>query len=182
MNIIMIMGSPHRDGTSACLVDNFIEGALSKGHVIKKMETAFLDIHPCIGCEFCRSHNDQCVFKDDMGNWIDQILQADLLVFVTPLYYFGMSAQIKSVIDRFFAMNEKLQKMHKKTMMIATCADEEAWAKDALVLHYETLCRYMHFENKGILFADSVYDREDIEKTDYPSLAYALGLSIEKAA
>ena len=177
MKIVMITGSPHVKGTSALLVERFIAGAETKGHQIEKMEAAFLNIHPCTACEYCKTSNT-CVFQDDMGLWNERILNADLLVFVTPLYYFGMSTQIKAVIDRFYANNEALQDKHIKTMLLATCADEEAWAKDALLLHYQTLCRYMNFHNQGVLFADSVYHRQDIEKTNYPEKAYALGASI----
>lgn len=178
MNILMITGSPHKKGTSALLADQFCQGAQEQGHCVKRTDAAFMQIHPCTACEYCRSHNGNCIVQDDMDTLMDLIIQADVLVFVTPLYYFGMSAQLKTVIDRLYAKNASLQEIRKQTILLATCADEEAWARDALVLHYQSICKYMNFDNRGILFAHGVYYRKDIEQTDFPKQAYMLGKSI----
>lgn len=91
MKIVILTGSPHKNGTSNTLVDEFIKGASEKGHLIKRYDTAFLDIHPCIGCDHC-GMNGTCAFNDDMIEILDTILASDLIVFATPIYYFGFSA------------------------------------------------------------------------------------------
>lgn len=69
MKIVVLTGSPHKNGTSNTLVNEFIRGAEENGHIIKRFDTPFLDIHPCIGCDHC-GMNGPCVFNDDMPKMI----------------------------------------------------------------------------------------------------------------
>ena len=103
MHILVITGSPHKRGTSALLVDAFLEGATAAGHQVERFDSAFAAVAPCKACDFCRSHGEQCTQKDDMEALWPKLLQADLVVLATPLYYFGFSAQLKAVLDRFYA-------------------------------------------------------------------------------
>ncbi len=100
MNILVIESSPHKKGSSNLLAEHFIEGAEEAGHQITVFDAAHASLHPCLGCDAC-GMSGPCCQKDDMSGLREQILQADMLVFVTPLYYFGMSTQLKTVIDRF---------------------------------------------------------------------------------
>ena len=95
-----------------------------------------------------------------------------------PVYYFGMSAQIKAAIDRFYAFNDRLLEMKKKAVLLSACGDEEDWVTEALDKHFEVLCRYLNWEPVAALFAKGVYERADIEKSDYPEKAEKLGESI----
>lgn len=175
MKILIITGSPHRKGTSALMVEKFIEGAESAGHQIVQFQAAFKNVKPCMACNYCRNNDGQCVQKDDMEELKPQILSADMIVFATPLYYFGMTAQIKKVIDRFFAFNTELRSTPKKAALLATCGDKDTWAMDALVSHYETVCRYLKWEDTGKVLAFGVYERGDIEKSEYLEMAKAFG-------
>ena len=112
-----------------------------------------------------------------MNNLNGELLAADLVVFVTPLYYFGMSAQLKTVIDRFYANNAKLMG-HKKAMLMATAHDPEDRTMQALSAHYKTILRYLNWENIGMILAVGCGQRSDIERTDFPAQAYRLGLSL----
>lgn len=101
MHIVVITGSPHRNGTTAALADAFIEGAREAGHDIFRFDAAKEKIAPCLACEHCRTKG-RCIHDDGMQELLPVLEQAEMVVFVTPLYYFGMSAQLKSVVDRFF--------------------------------------------------------------------------------
>ena len=153
MNILVINGSPHVKGTSALLMDEFIRGAQEKGHEIHVFHAAREDVHPCIACDTCRKTDNGCVFKDGMEKLNPMLEDAELVVFVTPLYYFGMSAQIKAVFDRFYANN-------------------------TLKHHFEDAFRYMRWTCIGSVYALGMYVREDIEQSDYPKEAYELGRSL----
>ena len=109
----------------------------------------------------------------------DKVITADLIVFVTPLYYFGMSAQLKKVIDRFYAINDLLRSKLKKVILLATCAEKESWAMDALVAHFKAICRYFQWEEAGKILAFGMSERKDIEASEYPAMAYALGKYIQ---
>lgn len=176
MKIAVITGSPHREGTSALLADKFIEGAKTVGHDVFRFNAAFEDVHPCIGCDRC-GMNGPCIYKDSMEKLNPELLAADLVAFVTPLYYYGMSAQIKTVIDRFYANNSRLH-VSKKAILMATAYNSSDWTFNALTEHYKTLVRYMGWEDAGMVMAYGCGSRSAIERTDFPNQAYKLGANL----
>lgn len=178
MKIVMITGSPHKKGTSALLASEFTKGAISIGHQIVRFDAAFERINPCLACDMCQENKGICIWDDTASKIGEAILESDLVVIVTPLYYFGMSAQIKSVFDRFYAINDKLLSSPKKSILLATGGDDFDWAMDALEVHYKSICRYLNWEIIDILLAKGVYQRGDIEKTDYPQRAREIGKSL----
>lgn len=176
MKLTVITGSPHQNGTSALLADKFIEGATAAGHDVFRFNSAFEEVHPCIGCDRCRM-NGPCVYQDSMEKLNPELLASNLVAFVTPLYYYSMSAQLKTVIDRFYANNSSLH-VSKKAILMATAYNSSDWTFDALTDHYQTLLRYMGWENVGIVLARGCGTRSNIERTDFPNHAYQLGLKI----
>lgn len=178
MKILILNGSPHKKGTSALLISEFKRGAEENGHQVTIFDTASETIHPCIACDHCRTSSSGCVFQDGMETLNPMLMDADLVVFSTPLYYFGMSAQIKAVIDRLYANNQKFRDLQKKAILLATCGDTDSWAMDALKHHYETVCHYLGWEDCGSLLGIGMYTRDDIENSTYPEKAYEFGKSI----
>lgn len=178
MKILILNGSPHKKGTTALMISEFKCGAEENGHTVTVFHTAEENIHACTACDHCRTSDSGCVFKDGMDKLNPLLMDADLVVFSTPLYYFGMSAQIKTVIDRFYANNQVLREHKKKAVLLAACGDTDDWAMDALKLHYEAVCHYLHWENAGILLGIGMYTRDDIEHSSYPEKAYELGKSL----
>lgn len=177
MKITVLTGSPHKNGTSNTLVDEFIRGLKENNHEVKRFDTAFLKVHPCIGCDYC-GMNGPCVFNDDMPNILNSILDSDMIVFATPVYYFGFSSQIKSAIDRFYSRNGQIQSKHLKSVFIAT-----AWNNDDVVMsgikkHIDILIDYLNLENVGMILAKGYgYTGASTEKY-YKEKAYNLGKSI----
>ena len=175
MKIVVITGSPHKNGTSNLLAEEFIKGAKEKGHEIYRFDSAFKKVLPCIGCEKCECGKNQCIFKDDMIGLYPKIIEADIIVYSTPLYYHSFSAQIKAVIDRYHGIDNLICGVPKKAVLMVTAANPNAWVTDGIVLTYKTDLRYLNWDNCGIITAYNCYNREDIEKTDYPKQAYELG-------
>lgn len=178
MKVLILTGSPHPQGTTALLADEFMAGAKGAGHEVVRFDTAKLDIHPCLGCSHCRNNEGRCVYDDDMNQIFPHLLAADVVVLVTPLYYFGMTAQLKRVIDRYFSVNPILRNTPKQLYLLAACGDKEEWAMDALVLHYRTLCRYLQWREAGMVLAIGAYTRKDAENTNYPLMARNLGAGL----
>ena len=176
MKIAVITGSPHKAGTSALLADKFIEGAEAKGHEVFRFNAAFKDIHACTGCNACEM-DGPCIFKDDIERELmPQFLAADLIVLVTPLYYYDMSAQLKTVIDR---MHGRLRRFDgKKSILMATAWNSSGWTFDALVDHYQSLVEFMHWQDMGMVLGYGCGTRRMIEATDFPEQAKRLGMSI----
>lgn len=149
MNIIILQGSPNRDGSTALMADEFARGARSAGHAVERVDVAALDIAPCTGCVACGYGARSCVQEDDMGPLIEKILAADVLVLATPLYYYGMTAQLKAVIDRFCSVNSDISARRLGAVLLTVAWNADGWTFDALEAHYETLCRYLSMRDLG---------------------------------
>jgi len=175
MKVTVITSSPRKRGTTSVLVEEFIRGAKEAGHDIFRFDAAFEKLAPCMACNFCRTNNAQCAQKDSMEKLNPELLGADCIVFITPLYYFGMSAQLKLTMDRFYANSPALKGNGKKTMLLAAAHDDEDWAIQPLADHYKTIVRYMNWDDRGILLATGCGSRSDIEKTDFPARAFKMG-------
>ena len=176
MKIFVITGSPRRNGNSNTLVDNFIKGAEEAGHSVVRFDSAFKNVHPCVACNKC-GMNGQCVFKDDFEFVKNNIVDADAVVFATPMYYFGISAQIKAVIDRFYAINGQIH-IPKKAVLILTYADTSSKEAQPIISHYETLLNYLGWSDAGKVIASGVWTEGSINNTQYPKQAYELGKNI----
>jgi multimeric flavodoxin WrbA len=178
MKVTVITGSPHKKGTSALLADKFIEGAKEEGHEVFRFDAAFENVKPCLACDYCSSHDSECVHKDSISKLSDKLLTTDLVVFVTPVYYYGMSAQIKAVIDRFHATNAKLAG-NKKAMLLATSYGSDDGTMEALEKMYESMLGFLNWEDAGKILATGCPVREIIEQTNFPNQAYELGKFIQ---
>ncbi len=177
MKVVVITGSAHKRGTSALLAEKFIEGAREAGHEVFRFDAAFKKVHPCIGCDVCNDKGGGCVHKDDMTELNPHIIGADAIAFVSPVYYYNINAQIKTVIDRFYANNAALQG-RKKAVLMVSMADDTMESAEGPKAFFKNFCNYMEWEHAGFLAAASCWKREDIERTDYPQRARELGRSL----
>ncbi len=178
MQVLVLTGSPHPKGTTACLADAFSEGAAATGHDVVRFDTAQLTVRPCLGCEHCNRHGGVCVHEDDMRLIEPALFCADVIAFVTPLYYFDMTAQLKCVVDRMYAPNEKLRKLTKRVLLIAAGADTEEWIMNGVAAHMDAVCRYMHWELADTLLVYGAAARKDVENTKYETAARELGRAL----
>lgn len=103
------------------------------------------------------------------------ILDADMLVFATPLYYYGMSAQLKTVIDRFCSFNSSIQRRHMKSALLAVAWNSDDWTFEALVSHYKTLMRYLHLKDMGMVLGYGCGTPAMTQHSEYLQQAYNLG-------
>ncbi len=178
MKITVITSSAHRNGTSSMMADEFIRGAKEVGHEIFRFDAAFKNIHPCIGCAKCQTGEGTCVFKDDMQELNPHLLDADLIVLVSPIYYFNLNGQMKATIDRFFANNGTLYNMTKKIALITTMADP-TFASDAANKSVELIADLYKWEVAGIINAENSGDVDSLTKTDFLKKAYQFGMNIQ---
>lgn len=176
MKILVLTGSPRKNGNSNTLVDNFIKGAEEKGHNVVRFDSAFKNVHSCTACDHCGMDGD-CVFKDDFEFVKENIVDADMVVFATPMYYFGISAQLKAVIDRFYSINGKIH-TPKKSALIMTYADTREAEAEPIKKHYEVLLNYLGWTSVGEIIASGVWLAGSIKQTKYPQLAYELGKNL----
>ena len=177
MKIAVLKGSPNINGSSNMLAEKFIEGALESGHEIIEIDAAHADISPCIGCVHC-GYEGNCVLNDDMDDFRQQILSSDMLVFVTPLYYYGMSAQLKTLIDRFCSRHFSIQQRNFKSALLTVAYNSDDWTFDALEAHYDTLVRYLNLNDCGRVLGYGCGTPSMTKSSKYLRDAYELGKSL----
>lgn len=177
MKIVVLESSPHKKGSSNTLAGEFIRGAKESGHRIQVLDVAQMDMHPCIGCSRCGMDGD-CVHRDDNTVIRDALLSADMAVFVTPIYYFSVSAQLKMVIDRFYSYTMKLSGRHLKTALITAAWDSNDDVMPCTKSYYEKLCRYMNFSDQGMVLGTGCGSPAMTRSSRHMQDAYALGKSL----
>lgn len=101
--IVVITGSPRKNGNSAAMADAFIQAAEARGHAVTRFDAALKQVGGCRACETCFKTGKACSLDDDFNTVAPAILEADAVVFVTPVYWYSIPAQIKGVIDRLYS-------------------------------------------------------------------------------
>lgn len=173
MDIVVITGSPQKRGNSNLLADAFVRGAEEAGHAVFRFDAGSADVHPCTGCNSC-GMDGPCVFDDDFSRLRDRVIGADMVVLATPMYYFGFSAQLKAVIDRFYAINGRIH-VRKRAALIMTYANSAERNARPIHAHYEELLSYLGWEDAGRIIASGVWPEGAVRGTEHPRLAYELG-------
>ena len=177
MKIVVLTGSPRKNGNSAYLAEQFIKGVEEQGHEIFRFDCAFKQVEPCRACNHC-GMNGTCIFNDDFLELRPKMVEADMVVFATPMYYFGISAQMKRVIDRFYAINGQIKGARKKAAFLMTYADTARKEAEPMLLHYHTLMEYLGWTSVGEVVASGVWTAGSVKGTDYPQQAYQLGKNL----
>ena len=177
MNIVLLTGSAHRSGTTAALAREFQRGAEDAGHEVFRFDAAFREVHPCIGCDKCRREGVCTFVSDDMKTLNPHLLAAEAVAFVSPIYYFDLSAQLKAVIDRFYANDDALHG-GKRALLLTAMADEDLGAAEGADTTFRSICAYLQWENAGILNAASASTAEDLTEEDLRR-AYDLGKTLK---
>ena len=183
MKILVLTGSPHKNGTSFHLTKKFIEGAANAGHEVKRYDAAFLNLQGCLGCKYCRTHDNMCVRNDIMDEINKEVLAADMIVFSTPLFFFGMSAQLKTLIDRFYAILKDLQKkkennIQKKYMILTTCSDQEETTLSALLQSFKALGNNLGWTEGTHVLAQGYNKEHEIVDSIHAKQAYNIGKNL----
>ena len=180
-NILVLTGSPRRNGNSDRMADAFIKGAISVGHEVIKFEASRKDIDGCKACKTCWSKGKPCSFQDDFDELAPLLEAADVIVFSTPLYWFSFSSQIKAAIDKMYAYmgkNCKRPLKIKESLLLVCGADEGMKIFDGIIATYREIAHYMKWEDKGVLAVPKVNEKGDIEATDALVKAEEYGKSL----
>lgn len=181
MKIIVLTGSPRKNGNSDILATQFIRGVEENHQEVIRFDAAFKQVHPCVACNTCRMKGGPCVFQDDFAQISQEIIAADMVVFASPIYYFGISAQLKAVIDRFYSINEQICKP-KQAVLLLTYADDTRETAEPIISHYQAMLKYLRWQDVGQVLASGVWDAGDINDTLFPEQAYELGKNLTQSA
>ena len=154
MNILVLNGSPRPKGHTRQMVDAFTEGAISAGHQVNVVNVCQKNIKVCIACEYCHTKgHGTCVQKDDMQEVYSFLKEADMLVLASPIYYHGISGQLKCTIDRFYSVAYPAKPPRlKKIAMFLSSGDADMY--DGTMFSFEgDFLGYLKLENMGVFTA-----------------------------
>ncbi len=175
--VLILAGSPRKDGNSEMLCDEFARGAQESGHEVRKIRVADRKIAPCRGCYYCTEHGGQCIYQDDMGEVMEAIIAADVLVLASPVYFYSISAQLKAVIDRTVA--RWLEVRDKEFYYIATCAEEEEEALATTLACFRGYADCVEGAREmGVITCTGVYAAGEVKGKDAMARAYEAGKQV----
>lgn len=179
-NILVLTGSPRIGGNSDRLADAFIEGAKAGGHTTAKFRAGTRQIGGCMACETCWKTGRACSIQDDFADLEPMLEQADVVVFASPLYFFGLPAQLKACIDKLYAYRPVRTKkeLHIDRAFLLMTAADEAFAYEGVIKTFDILLDYLEWQNAGMLLVPSVSAKGDIAKTDALEKAEAMGKNL----
>ena len=172
-SIVVLSGSPRKGANSDTLVSAFVEGAESAGKSVVVFRTADMDIGGCLGCGHCIDEPGVCVQKDDMTQILDAIKASDTFVLASPVYFWGVTAQLKMAIDRTYALL-RTKTTIKRAAMLLTCGSRAGVAPQM----FETMCERSGWENAGIIVEAGLREPDAIKGRDVLEKARALGREI----
>ena len=173
--IVVITGSPRKNGNRFTMTEAFIQAAEAKGHQITRFDAAMRKVGGCRACETCFKTGKACSFDDDFNLVAPAILEADAVVFTMPVYWYSIPAQIKGVIDRLFSFVVGGRDIAgKECAVIACCEEEDMSVLDGVRIPLERSAALMKWQMVGAVLVPGVLNVGDIEKTDGCRQAAAL--------
>lgn len=165
--IVVITGSPRKNGNSFAMTDAFIKAAEAKGHTVTRFDAAMMKIGGCRACETCYKTGKACSFDDDFNMIAPAILEADVLVFTMPVYWYSIPAQIKAVIDRIYSMVVGGKDISgKECALIACCEEDDLSVLDGVRIPMERSAALNKWKMVGEVLVPGVLNPGDVEKTD----------------
>lgn len=163
MNILVVTGSPRKNGNTEIMADAFAEAVKKKGHEVTVKKLSSLKVNPCLDCKYCFTHDGVCVQKDDMNSILRDLDKADLLVIASPIYWFDISAQTKCFIDRMYAFGKKGFHINSIAMLLDSGADG---VYDAAEAQIKAISSYLKWELKGIIKVPNMTEKGSISTSE----------------
>lgn len=174
--VIILSASPRKGGNSDTLCDQFMLGVKEAGHQVEKIHVHQKKIGYCMACYGCKK-TGKCIQKDDMDGILDKMIQADVIVLSTPVYFYSMDGQLKTLIDRTLPRYTEIN--NKDFYFIATAADEKSEMERTIdsMRGFSDCCP--DSQVKGIIYGSGVWQRGEIQGHKALLEAYEMGKNIE---
>ena len=164
MKVLGVQGSPHRNGNTHILVEKVLEGARKAGASTEMLQLGDLTIHECDGCHACWQ-GDECPKDDDMNGIYPRLVESDVIIFGTPVYWYGPTALMKAFLDRFVYFNcpENRAKIRGKQAVLAVPFEEnDLDAAAPLVAMFEKSLAYLEMPLTAKLIVPGVGKKGEI--------------------
>lgn len=176
-SILILSSSPRRGGNSDTLSDEFLRGASDAGHTVEKIFLRDKTINYCTGCSTCSLQGKSCPQKDDMPEILDKMIAADIIVMATPVYFYTMSAQMKTLIDRCCGLYTQMTS--KKFYFIVTAAENDQEKMERTIDTFQGFLDCLEDATiKGVVYGLGVWHTGEINSTSTMQQAYKMGNQI----
>ena len=175
--VLILSSSPRRNGNSELLCEQFMQGAQKAGHSVEKIFLKNMRINYCTGCGSCYNNANPCPQKDDMGVILTKMIDTDVIVMATPVYFYTMSAQMKTVIDRTCSRYTEIN--NKEFYFIIAAAENNKQDMERTIEGFRgfTYCLEGAVE-KGVIYGTGAWKVGDIKQSPAMEEAYEMGKSI----
>ncbi len=175
--VLILSGSPRKNGNSDLLCDEFMKGALESGHQVEKIRVDEKNIGYCRGCYACAKSGGVCAVKDDMAEVLQKMIDCDVMVLASPVYFYSVDAQLKAVIDRSVARWTEVK--NKEFYYIVTAADSELEAAETTINCFRGYADCVEgAKEKGIVYGMGTYEKGEVVGTKAMTEAYEMGKNI----
>jgi len=175
--VLIISASPRRHGNSDILCDQFMQGAQESGHEVEKVFLRDKKIKYCTGCYICEKTKGICAYKDDMPELLQKMIDADVLVLSTPVYFYCMNAQLKTVIDRTVARYTEIR--DKDAYLIATAGEDGMKAMEGTITSFRGFLDCLeNVKEAGLILGHKVHQLGEITENPAMQQAYEAGQNI----
>lgn len=175
--VLLLSASPRKGGNSDLLCDAFMRGAMESGNETEKIRIAEKRIGFCNACYYCRRHGGICAQKDDMAELLQKMIDADVLVLSSPVYFYSIDAQLKAVIDRTLARWTEVK--NKEFYYIVTCADGEKTSQETTLACFRGYADCVEgAKEKGVIYGTGVYQPGEIKDSPALQEAYKMGKAV----
>lgn len=175
MNITILNGSPRAGGNTEIMAEDFKRGAAEAGHEVTLINLAGRKIAGCLGCQYCFTHDGECVQKDDMAAVLQVIDKTDLLVFASPVYWFDITAQLKCAIDRMYARGMIGFNFTKTALLLDSGSDG---VYDAALAQYRAMCSYLSWQSIGEICIPDMTEKGSMREAALLRNVYELGKAV----
>ena len=176
-NIVVLVGSVRKGGNTEVLAEEFAKGARENNNV-EIISVADYKINPCVGCNSCyEREGHKCFQKDDMDIIYSKLSEADILVIASPVYFYGITAQLKTLIDRLHTPMRYDFKIKKMALLLVAASEIEP-VFDSIKLQYKLVLDFFKLEDVGEVLVREVKDKGDIKNNPLLEDAYNLGKSL----
>ena len=174
--VLVISASPREGGNSDYLCDQFIQGAQEAGHEVEKLFIADYEIGFCSGCGVC-NQTHKCVLRDDMEKLLPKLINADVIVLASPVYFYTIDGQMKTFIDRTVPRYQEIS--NKELYFIVTAADTEVANLERAVECFRGYADCLPgAQEKGVIYGAGVWQKGEIVGKPAAKQAYAMGKNL----
>ena len=175
--VLILSASPRKRGNSDLLCDEFMRGAKEAGNHTEKIFLRDKKINYCTGCIACQKNGGKCVQKDDMAEVLDKMVAADIIVMATPVYFYTMNGQMKTLIDRTVPRYTEIS--NKEMYFIVAAADSSKQAMERTVEGFRGFTSCLSgAREKGIIYGTGAWKVGEIEGSRAMTQAYEMGKKV----